>query len=64
MTNSRTGAFIRCLRRVESTPDTTGESDGELLERFVTRRDEAAIEVLVHRHAPRRAAREASTCPN
>lgn len=51
MTTSRTGAIVRRLRAGGPTPP-TGQTDGELLERFVRHRDEAAIEVLVRRHAP------------
>src|SRR5579863_9147096 len=40
-------AFLRRLRRL---PREGGASDGQLLERFVNRRDEAAFEVLVWRH--------------
>jgi cobalt-zinc-cadmium efflux system membrane fusion protein len=42
-------AFLRRLRDAFA-PDLGGVSDAQLLERFVTRRDEAAFEVLVWRH--------------
>ncbi|HKI38151.1 MAG TPA: sigma-70 family RNA polymerase sigma factor [Gemmataceae bacterium] len=42
--------FLRHLRRAVG-PDGSSVSDAELLERFVSRRDEAAFEVLVWRHA-------------
>jgi RNA polymerase sigma factor (sigma-70 family) len=46
------GAVIcRLLRRVSAAP-AAGVSDAELLERFVGRRDEAAIETLLWRHGP------------
>jgi RNA polymerase sigma factor (sigma-70 family) len=43
---------IRHLRRVALLPDGGGMTDGQLLESFITRRDEAAFEVLVRRHGP------------
>src|SRR5688572_11322668 len=52
MTTRRAGAVVRCLRGAEGLPHPAGEADGELLERFVRRRDEAALESLVRRHAP------------
>src|SRR5689334_7996505 len=42
-------AFLRCLRRAGG-PGGGGLSDAQLLERFVTCRDEAAFEVLLWRH--------------
>jgi RNA polymerase sigma factor (sigma-70 family) len=49
MTIGRAGAVLRQLGREERP---TGETDGELLERFVRHRDEGAIELLVQHHAP------------
>jgi RNA polymerase sigma factor (sigma-70 family) len=43
---------IHELRRALLVQDAKGMSDGELLECFVSRREEAALEVLVERHAP------------
>src|SRR5579872_4081314 len=43
---------IRYLRRVTLRQDGAGLTDGELMEQYVTRRDEAAFEALVHRHGP------------
>src|SRR5215475_2743971 len=40
------------LRRILPAPAAGGLTDGELLGRFVARRDEAAFEALVHRHGP------------
>src|SRR5215468_8497639 len=40
------------LRRILPGPGAGGLTDGELLGRFVARRDEAAFEALVHRHGP------------
>jgi RNA polymerase sigma-70 factor (ECF subfamily) len=44
------GKTLEYLRRVLPAP--AGLTDGELLGRFVTGRDEAAFETLVHRHGP------------
>jgi RNA polymerase sigma factor (sigma-70 family) len=43
---------IRHLRRVACEPDRAGLTDGQLLEAFIQRRDEAAFEALVQRHGP------------
>jgi RNA polymerase sigma factor (sigma-70 family) len=40
------------LRRAALSPDAAGLADGQLLESFVARRDEAAFEALVRRHGP------------
>jgi cobalt-zinc-cadmium efflux system membrane fusion protein len=48
MAGEQLHAFLRRLRRLS--PEMGGASDAELLERFVTSRDEAAFEVLVWRH--------------
>src|SRR5262245_45305256 len=52
MPRGRLGSILNhLLRRVR--PVSTGEvSDGELLERFAARRDEAAFELLLWRHGP------------
>jgi RNA polymerase sigma factor (sigma-70 family) len=44
--------FIRYLRRISGAGDTEKAGDGELLERFVRRRDESAFETLMARHGP------------
>src|SRR5262249_53718293 len=38
------------LRHIRKLADATASSDGQLLERFVRRRDEVAFEALVRRH--------------
>jgi len=43
---------IRHLRRAVLLEDGAGMTDGQLLERFVSRRDQAALEALVRRHGP------------
>ncbi len=50
MTTGRPSSVLRHLRRAASPQD--GRSDGQLLEGFVARRDEAAFEALVRRHGP------------
>jgi RNA polymerase sigma factor (sigma-70 family) len=43
---------FRCLRRLLATPDAGSTSDAQLLQRFVSQRDELAFELLVWRHGP------------
>jgi RNA polymerase sigma factor (sigma-70 family) len=43
---------LRQLHRVALLPNGAGLSDGQLLEAFAARRDEAAFEALVRRHGP------------
>src|SRR5260370_41363166 len=52
MTNSKQSSLARLLGRMLHAHEAGGLSDAQLLERFVTRRDEAAFEVLVWRHGP------------
>src|SRR6266481_8914609 len=40
------------LQRIALLPDGGGASDGELLQRFLHKREEAAFEALVRRHGP------------
>src|SRR4030095_7170868 len=49
-TSARNDAMHR-LREV-LLRDGQGQTDGQLLERFVTRREEAAFEAIVRRHGP------------
>ncbi len=44
--------LLRYLRRAGYIPEDGGPTDGQLLEQFVTRREEAAFEELVRRHGP------------
>jgi RNA polymerase sigma-70 factor (ECF subfamily) len=43
---------VQLLHRAALLRDGAGLTDGQLLESFLNRRDEAALEVLVRRHAP------------
>src|SRR5437660_398790 len=52
MANKPLQALIRHLRRVLDPKGGGGLTDAQLLERFVTERDEAAFEVLLWRHGP------------
>jgi RNA polymerase sigma factor (sigma-70 family) len=52
VTARRPAPIIQQLRRSVLRPDGAGLSDGQLLESFVSRRDEAAFEALVRRHGP------------
>ena len=51
-TSGQFGAVARQISRLFGTGTVTGCSEGELLDRFVLRRDEAAFEALVARHGP------------
>src|SRR5215470_5816481 len=44
--------LLRHLRRVLETHETAALTDSQLLDRWLTRRDEAAFEVLLWRHGP------------
>jgi RNA polymerase sigma factor (sigma-70 family) len=46
------GRVVRHLRRAALSPCTSGPTDGELLEWFITRRDGDAFAALVRRHGP------------
>ena len=46
------GFFLRHLRRLVPGDRPELASDGELLRRYATQRDEAAFVALVHRHGP------------
>src|SRR5438445_3916328 len=52
MATSRISGVIQHLRRAVLLQEGAGLSDGQLLEDFVRRRDEAALAVLVRRHGP------------
>jgi RNA polymerase sigma factor (sigma-70 family) len=52
MVDAQLNAVVRHLQRLARPPDGEEPSDGGLLERFVTCRDEAAFAALVRRHGP------------
>src|SRR5262245_49186548 len=52
MTAKEPDSVVRGLRRHLLRRERTGLTDGELLGRYVSQRDEAAFEVLVRRHGP------------
>src|SRR5262249_17047794 len=52
MATGRLGGVPHHLRRVTLRGDGGGMTDGQLLDSFLTRRDEAAFEALVRRHGP------------
>ena len=52
MATGQTSEVIRHLRRAVLLPDGAGLTDGQLLESFVSQRDEAAFGALVRRHGP------------
>jgi RNA polymerase sigma factor (sigma-70 family) len=52
MPTSSMAPLMRQLRRTAFQSDAAALSDGQLLERFLARREEAAFEALVRRHGP------------
>lgn len=52
MIDGQQGAVYRQMHRLFDVGTTSGATEGQLLDRFVTRRDEAAFEALVARHGP------------
>src|SRR6516165_1094201 len=52
MATSQMSGIIQHLRRTVLLRDGAGLTDGQLLEDYISRRDEAALEALVHRHGP------------
>jgi RNA polymerase sigma factor (sigma-70 family) len=52
MPHAAFSSFMHMLRRVAARHVRDEQADAELLARFVRRGDEAAFEVLVHRHGP------------
>src|SRR5262249_21093470 len=52
MTGRPLHTLIRRLRRAAGPPGEGAPTDGQLLDRWVTRRDQAAFELLLWRHGP------------
>ena len=52
MATTGLGTVLRNVRRSLLRHDNAGQTDGTLLECFITQRDEAAFEALVRRHGP------------
>jgi RNA polymerase sigma factor (sigma-70 family) len=53
MADTRLGSVLHFLhRRVRPPTESDQEADGQLLQRFATRHDEAAFAALMHRHGP------------
>src|SRR5262252_148538 len=43
---------VQYLHRTALRQDGAGLTDGELMEQYIARRDEAAFDALIHRHGP------------
>jgi hypothetical protein len=52
MANGPVNTVIRYIRKMAAPADVDGTGDGQLLDRFVTLRDETAFEALLRRHRP------------
>src|SRR6516162_1689427 len=52
MATSQMSGIIQHLRRTVLLKDGAGLTDGQLLEDYISRRDEAALAALVQRHGP------------
>jgi RNA polymerase sigma factor (sigma-70 family) len=52
MATTQTGVVLRHIRHLVATENTTQLRDQQLLERFITRHDEAAFDALIRRHGP------------
>src|SRR5258705_8140377 len=52
MATSQISGFIHPLRRMVLLRDGAGLTDGQLLDDYISRRDEAALAALVRRHGP------------
>ena len=52
MATGQLSSVVRYLRKVSAGRLASSCTDATLLERFVSQRDEAAFEALVHRHGP------------
>jgi RNA polymerase sigma factor (sigma-70 family) len=52
MDDSPVGRVVRQIRRMAGAPEAASSEDRQLLEQFLSRRDEGAFAVLVRRHGP------------
>src|SRR5262245_5506688 len=52
MANSKTSQVMQCICRAVVLQDRAGMTDGQLLECFLTQRDDTAFAALVRRHGP------------
>ena len=52
MSTSRANGVLRCIRKVAAAQCALNLPDGDLLQGFIKRRDEAAFATLVRRHGP------------
>jgi RNA polymerase sigma factor (sigma-70 family) len=52
MAGGQVGAVVRQIERLFTAGSVSGMSEGQLLERFVSRHDQAAFEALMSRHGP------------
>jgi RNA polymerase sigma factor (sigma-70 family) len=52
MATIQANTILRQVRRWAARQGSSGAADAELVRRFVVQRDEAAFEILVHRHGP------------
>src|SRR6516225_6620830 len=52
MAQAASNPFLNHLRHLIGTAPGSGQTDGQLLERFLADRDETAVEVLVRRYGP------------
>src|SRR6266702_2032410 len=52
MATSQMNGVIQHLRKAVLLPDGASPTDAQLLEDYLSRRDEAALAALVHRHGP------------
>ncbi len=52
MAHGPLASVLQHIRRLALAPEAADLEDGQLLERFLAKRDEAAFEALVQRHGP------------
>src|SRR5260370_6595460 len=52
MADGQVNTVIRYIRKLAVPADAENAGDGQLLERFITQRDEAAYEAILRQHGP------------